>query len=50
MLTFCRSQYNTDRYRIPFTRDGYRNAGAATVRVRAATIVKRCSRGSSGDS
>lgn len=39
---FCRSQYNTERFRILFTRDGYRNAGAATIRVRSKTIAKRC--------
>lgn len=40
--TFCRDRYSTERYRILFTQDGYRNVGTATVRVRSGPIARRC--------
>lgn len=39
---FCRDRFLTDRYRILITRSGFRNIGAATVRVRSPESGKRC--------
>lgn len=46
---FCRDQSLTDRYRILFTRAGYRNIGAATVRVRSPQSKQRCKNSSALD-
>lgn len=40
--SFCRDRYLTDRYRILFTRNGYENVGAATIRLRSTISQTRC--------